>query len=238
MRMRELPQVKSEEIKLGYVYYAYEFGYNCVWVCIGKCIGWKTQPYIFIEVYLKNYDGSIAEYDVNRVLTELNAGRFYVKDIFSVPECRNKRFSTFAEFGLVQEIGKLWDVNRIKGILTQLKLSGCSGYISEGVRNYGYIGDWTKREKLPCVTEFKVGLYYIKEPLAYVKQRERIISQKDSVWIYRGFTVSDKRYNWEEVNLSFLGYGEVLGYNVREHCVSRQYKDMVIFNEQEWKLIN
>lgn len=145
---------KAKMLKAGYMYLAkYKFNSYCCLVCIGKCMSRESDMFEF--VMLSPYVLDI--YDVQSSFTKnIRFWDIQLKDL--------KCLKRISKTPVVEP-----NVSAIRAWLTQLKLSG---YIFENSFSFDtYLGDWTKRTKLKSVTKnFKVGAWYIKEPLASAKQ--------------------------------------------------------------------
>lgn len=220
MEIKYLPQIGSKAIKIGYGYWFAEMGDDYVAVCIGKCIAYSTtQPLIFIQLALgKNLELCSTE----EILGDIKVGNFVVQYIFEGENINE-----------IYCIGKVIDSSRIKAWLSQLKLMGLMNNAVNLVNpDYGYIGNWKTRKKLPCAKKFVVGGYYIKESIAYVRRETRELVSQDSLWIYKGVDKFGK-YVWNEIACYFVVRGRLD--EGKEHHVKKQYSDLVEFNPRDWK---
>jgi hypothetical protein len=100
-----------------------------------------------------------------------------------------------------------------------------------------YIGDWKKRKRLICEKRHRVGQFYVKEPLAYLRQFGTYVKE-DRIWVYVG--KSGAKYIWYEVPFYILRsylyfenrYDVIISHLkdescVKKHEVTRQYTDMI-----------
>lgn len=111
----------------------------------------------------------------------------------------------------------------VKQWLTQLQLSGCE--IKGTIEPLCYLGDWLKRKKLPCVKNFEVGRFYVKEPVGYFRERIKYFNG-GRIWCYAG--KEGNVFVWYETYTCNIGHiGQFNNKNSIRHEVKKQYTDMV-----------
>jgi hypothetical protein len=145
-------------------------------------------------------------------------------------------------------IGRVIDSGNIQNWVTQLKLRGYKVEIESLVRKDGYIGDWTLRKKLPCVRKFTAGHFYMKEGLAYIRQKEgELYKTDDYIWYYyaEGGVAFGGGYIWLELPIGeYAGFSEgdtrtkldrlVTSRVHRVNKLEKQPSCMVKFDPKQW----
>jgi hypothetical protein len=199
------------KIKAGYLYLKEYYGTETTYaVCIGKVVSASTvyQFVEFMEVVpnratLKTYPLSC----LTTKVVEIN-------------------MLGFSDLGRLTCLGKVIEEpteQEIKKWITQLKLSG---YSIEGSFNDKVIlGDWRKRKRLRCATNFGVGKCYVDEELGYCRTK-RPYNDDDIIWYYAGR--DGDSYIWLEIY--YKDYRRVDGQIAyKRHTTSTQHKNMVLF---------
>lgn len=213
----------------GYAYkqgtYSLDATESTVKVCIGKCIAVTGTVYVMAVLSLKN--GSIED---NNVLLQAVKSGCFVKSVFVVD------MSSVGIEDYSVCLGKVIDTDKIDLWLSQLRIMGCTFQYTDRVRKYGYIGDWKKREKLPCIKEFEIGKVYIKEPLAYVRGTIRTLFYSDILFVYRGTKQINENilYLWDEYSVFRWKYNKEDAN--RHHQVRERYTNMVEVHWESWNI--
>jgi hypothetical protein len=242
MKLEELKNIDTKDMKLGYVYVVEYVPYTLksypnkrykYLVCIGKTIVQGNMPIVVELKPLQDIDNIT---DSDGVLNFVKSGKFENRvEIYANRKRTDLNDKLYC-------IGKLFkNENEINSWIAQLKLCGYDVYMFDVVKYFGYIGDWKKRKKLPCVSNFVVNDLYIKESLAFVRRENRELLTYDYVWCYIG-TRKKKGvvvYVWDEISVglseNYLSLDNKRGFIKHRHEVQHQYKDMVRFDRFEWK---
>jgi hypothetical protein len=233
MNQEDLKLVKAKDIKAGYLYLD-KYNKYTLYMCIGKCIARKGYYYAF-EVLKCDY---IYAYSIEEVFNRIMKSRKYrFEGVHILPDFEDEK----AVFDLAfYELGKFIEPEKINARIAQLKMCGLikkernvDFYIDEV-----YIGDWRKRNKLPCVTKFEKGKYYMREPLYALKKQTGLLLGESPIWRYGGSEIRYYRkihiwYEFEYSKLFLVSRG--LLEQCKVHYIQNQYTDMVEFNQNEWK---
>jgi hypothetical protein len=219
MRIDKLRRVKAADLKAGYMYVKRFRMENemCPFVVLGKCIAEPRTPFLVAKIQ-KTFRG---EDDVQKLF-----GNY---DLILVDTMTANDFNLYS----VAEVAKVIEPTEqaIKSWLVAFTLKGGELWGFDTYKKAAYLGDWTQRQKLPCVKEFEIGGRYVKEPLAYLRQFMNY-GVLDMVWIYDGREYG--KYIWYEVTfgtyLKNSGNGGKWG---KRHEVKLQYRDMVAFQLNE-----
>jgi hypothetical protein len=218
---------KKEDMKCGYAYAGSmaKLGIINVWVCIGQCIAWKRTPYIFALLSLEN----LVQDNTESMVKLIRSGKFGKNFVVQSLEYTSISEDMYC-------LGKVFEGNEINAWLSQLSLVGANIQYDWRTQRYGYIGDWETRKKVPCVSSFEFGKYYIKEPLYYCRRKTKSLEKKDIIWQFRGTRKVDGSvvYLWDELRCDDLRLGTS---NARHHSLKTKYDDMLPFVYTDWTIL-
>jgi hypothetical protein len=212
-------------LKLGHLYYYITGASNLDVIC-----------FVVVGNMLHSYRGKVVRYPAvlsfdtgllkpEKAFDTVRSGKYKNEVELGTFRHPNKKYDT------LWDCGKFVDESSLNLWITQLKLSGV--FKGEIFSNC-YIGEWKKREKLSCVKECIAGELYVKEELAYLRDKGQYAMQ-DVLWYYAGMKEYDgvKKFVWYsmefwQVNdfIAFLRNGKVYP-KVKTHVLKNQYKDMV-----------
>jgi hypothetical protein len=154
-----------------------DFGLSSILDSIGifLCIGWRMPHHYYFLKLEQNMLNT----------TELYC--MYMEDIESLKE--------------IKEYGQFLTEQQIKAMLAQFSLTGSPIYNKLG---RFYVGDYTKREHLPCVASKNLvyDKVYLEEDLAYAIKDTHMLMRGDYVWLYRANLGG--KYEWLRLDVNFL----------------------------------
>jgi hypothetical protein len=209
MKIKDLKCVDKKDLKAGYMYVESYGVSNDAFVVLGKCIANKGMP-VLVAYLSCEFD---AEDDVQKLFGGIGILEVSIK-------------SSYRSAARIREVKQVVASNEqaILNWLANWELRGGKIFGFQETKSNAYIGDWNKRQKLPCAKNFELGLGYVKEPVAYVRQFVPY-NATDILWIYAGKEFN--KYIWYEIDFgTYRTFSNYAKYGKR-HEVTEQYKDMV-----------
>jgi hypothetical protein len=209
--------LKESELRAGCLYRVDRMDDSRYEVCIGK-IPVQTSCYAFMELGLVPTGATLETFPINRLANyAFNQPRRVIihQAMWGIMEYARMKYTYLGHICEPTE-------QAIKAWITQLKLSG---YIIDNqvLPGITILGDWNKREKLPCVQRFRKGSIYVEEELAYIRTRTEYVDN-DIIWRYIG--KQGKYFVWQWKFLKDTRW--------RPHeKYEKQLENMVVFRTDE-----
>jgi hypothetical protein len=211
----------NEEIKAGYLYAVglkntlslqYDLQYV---VCLGKRVLERDSFYLF----------ALWE---NSIINEKSRG---VESFRHMRGKVNIVYISCVGISYLECYGKVVSPTEIKAWLVSLKLSGlCIFNMEELNKPFLYVGDWTKREKLPCVKRFRKGGLYVEEGLAYIRTKSKYESRDE---IYRYMGKDNDCFCWDILVVGDIwAYDMIAVFDRNRKRLKNQLRNMVEYREQ------
>lgn len=225
---------ESKEVKLGYAYILIgNDGLVTYCVCVGKTL--VHQGYIFA---ILTVSVEVNKQEIDSGFIKIRDGKFGKEVLLRSLDIR--RIRPEYRYMISGDI-KLLEKNEINKWITQLKLSGHQFISSSEVKCFGYIGDWKKREKIPCEERCVKNEVYVREPVAYLAIHGLKLGEQENIplWAYSGTEIwgLDYLYLWEETTTKLwyeCGFAYGLYGSVKKHKVKEQPTNLVRVQDEWW----
>lgn len=222
--------MKKEEIVAGHVYVNDTDNDKSVFVCIGK----NLVDNYFVFMHLGFGEG----FEVDNAIDLIKSGQH-----FSLGVVQLIADTTLQK---LRDLGEFVTPNEIVNWFARLKLLGYS--FSVGLDTY--VGDWNTRQKLKALDfcDVKELMWYIPEPMAFIRQNSHIIKSEDLLWFYAGKELDNGEYkpawylvNGNNVKWFIENFHDVIGENYTleyAHRLMRCFSELnnMIEMDDSWSL--